>query len=207
MSDFAAFLAGTRTRSASFNQISTEVLRKSIHLLIALVPLLATWNKGFTVALLASGVILYTYCELMRLRGFEIAVISRITAMAARKRDAGKFVLGPVTLGIGAMLALVLYPNPAASIAIYALAFGDGLSSLVGRMFGTIRIPFTGGKSVEGSLTCFFAVLTSAYALTGDFAKSALLALIATVVEALPSKDMDNILLPVVTGIFAVMIL
>jgi len=207
MSDLTTFFNGAKARSASFNQISTEVLRKSIHLVIAIVPTLATWNKGFTVALLASGVILYTYSELMRLRGFEIIFISKITAMAARKRDAGKFVLGPVTLGIGAMLALVLYPNPAASIAIYALAFGDGLSSLVGRMFGTIKIPFTGGKSVEGSLTCFLAVLTSAYALTGDFPKSALLALIATAVEALPTKDMDNILLPVVTGICAVMIL
>ncbi len=207
MSDLTTFLSGFRTRSTSFNQISTEILRKSIHLLIALVPTLATWNMGFTVALLASGTIIYAYSEMMRLRGFEIIFISKITAMAARKRDAGKFVLGPVTLGVGAMLALLLYPNPAASIAIYALAFGDGLSSLVGRIFGTIKIPFTGGKSVEGSLTCFVAVLSSSYAITGDFAKSGLLALVATFVEVLPTKDMDNILLPVVTGVFAVLLL
>ena len=38
------------------------------------------------------------------------------------------------------------------------LAFGGGLSRLVGKAFGRVRLPFTGGKSLEGSLTCLFAV-------------------------------------------------
>ena len=63
-----------------------------------------------------------------------------------------------------------------------------------------------GGKSVEGSLTCFLAVLCSAYAVTGDAPRSALIAGIATVTEALPSKDADNILLPTVVGLAAVFI-
>lgn len=186
------------------SELGTEIVRKSIHLLIGLVPTLATWNFGFTVALLVSGILVYSYSELMRMRGFEIAIVSRITALAARRRDAGRFVYGPVTLGIGALLALVLYPEPAASIAIYALAFGDGLSSLVGKAFGSVKIPFTGGKSVEGSLTCFFAVLCSAYLVTGDSRRSAVIALVATVTEAIPSKDADNILIPTVVGLTAV---
>jgi len=186
------------------NELRTELVRKSIHLLIGLVPTLATWNFGFTVALLASGILVYSYSELMRLRGFEIAIVSKITAIAARRRDAGRFVFGPVTLGLGALLALALYPEPAASIAIYALAFGDGLSSLAGKAFGSIKIPFTGGKSVEGSLTCFIAVLCSAYAVTGDAPRSAVIAVIATVTEAIPTKDVDNILLPAIVGLAAV---
>ncbi len=193
------------TRSWS-TEIRTEIVRKSLHLLIGLVPMLATWNFGVTVALLVSGILVYSYSELMRLRGFEIVVISRLTAIAARRRDVGKFVYGPVTLGIGALLALFLYPEPAASIAIYALAFGDGLSSLVGKAFGSIKIPFTGGKSLEGSLTCFLAVICSAYAVTGDAPRSAAIAFIATVTEAIPSKDLDNILLPALVGIAAVAI-
>lgn len=185
-------------------EIRTEVVRKSIHLLIGLVPTLANWNFGFTVALLVSGILVYSYSELMRLRGYEIAIVSRITAIAARKRDAGRFVYGPLTLGIGALLALVLYPEPAASIAIYALAFGDGLSSLVGKAFGSIKIPFTGGKSVEGSLTCFVAVLCSAYAVTVDAPRSAIIALIATITEAIPTRDADNILLPTIVGLASV---
>jgi len=185
-------------------ELRTEIVRKSIHLLIGLVPTLATWNFGFTVALLSSGILVYSYSEIMRLRGFEIAIVSKITAIAARRRDAGRFVFGPVTLGIGALLALALYPEPAASIAIYALAFGDGLSSLVGKAFGSIKIPFTGGKSVEGSLTCFVAVLCSAYAVTHDAPRSALIAFIAMITEVLPTKDADNILLPAIVGLAAV---
>jgi dolichol kinase len=143
----------------------------------------------------------------MRLNGYEIAVISRVTALAARKRDAGRFVYGPVTLGMGALMALALYPEPAAAIAIYALAFGDGLSSLVGRAFGTLRLPFTGGKSLEGSLTCFLAVASSTYAISEDALGSIAVALIATLAESLPTKDLDNILLPCVTGLAAMAIL
>jgi len=206
MEQIVAVFLGTRKGPSWATEIRTELIRKSIHLLIALVPTLATWNLGFTIALLGSGIIVYAYAETARLKGYEIAVISRVTAMAARKRDTGKFVLGPVTLGLGAMLSLLFFPEPAASIAIYALAFGDGLSSLVGRTFGSVRLPFTGGKSLEGSLTCFLAVLSSSYALTGDTGRSVAVAFVATVVEAAPTKDLDNVLLPVVVGAVAALL-
>lgn len=203
MSDVLRIQSPTDTKKPWAAEIRVELVRKSIHLLIGLTPTLASWNFGVTVALLVSGILVYSYAETARLQGFEIAVIGRLTAMAARRRDAGRFVIGPVTLGIGALLALVLYPEPSASIAIYALAFGDGLSSLVGKAVGTIRLPFTGGKSLEGSLTCFAAVMSSAFAVSGDAPRSAAIAFIATVTEAAPTKDFDNVLLPVVVGLAA----
>lgn len=203
MSDVLRIQTPTDAKRPWAAEIRVELVRKSIHLLIGLTPTLAAWNFGLTVALLVSGILVYSYAETARLQGLDIAVIGRLTAMASRRRDAGRFVIGPVTLGIGALLALVLYPEPAASIAIYALAFGDGLSSLVGKAVGTIRLPFTGGKSLEGSLTCFAAVMSSAYAVSGDVRRSAVIALIATVTEAAPTKDFDNVLLPVVVGLAA----
>jgi len=200
---------GIRSRTnVSIDEIRIEMLRKSIHLLIALVPSLAFFIGVFpTTVILAGGVLFYATCETLRMYGKEIPIVSSVTSLAARKRDAGKFVLGPITLGLGAMLSLILYPEPAASIAIYALAFGDGLSSLVGKLFGTIRLPFTGGKSLEGSLTCFTAVFVSAYALSGKAAPSAAVAVIATLTEACPLKDFDNIILPLVTGCAALLLL
>ena len=100
-------------------------------------------------------------------------------------------------------MSLLLYPNPAASIAIYALAFGDGLSSLVGKTFGSLRIPFTGGKSVEGSLTCLLAVFVASYAVTNDAPHSFAIAVAAMLIEAAPTKDLDNIVLPVLVGAIA----
>jgi phytol kinase len=184
-------------------EIRIELIRKSIHLLIAFVPGIASQSLGLAVGLLSGGVLFYAACERLRIAGYEVPVISKVTALAARRRDGDRFVLGPVTLGLGALLALLLYPNPAASIAIYALAFGDGLSSLVGKTFGSIRLPFTGGKSLEGSLTCLLAVFIAAWALTGDAPRSFAVALAAALVEAAPSKDFDNILLPVAVGAFA----
>jgi dolichol kinase len=197
-----------RKAGISAEELRIEVLRKGIHLLIAIVPTLAgVVGVRLTLVILAFGTIVYTLCETLRMAGKPVPVISRVTSLAARRRDAGKFVLGPVTLGIGAMLALTLYPNPAASVAIYSLAFGDGLSSLVGKLFGTIRLPFTGGKSLEGSLTCFLAVFVSAFALTGKALPSMVVAFLATITEAMPLKDLDNIILPFVAGGFAFMLL
>jgi dolichol kinase len=202
MSDDVTLKSGATARSfaALTQELRIEVLRKSIHLLIGFVPLLAALNLGLAIGLLAGGLLFYAACEELRIKGYDVPLVSKVTAQAARRRDSGKYVLGPITLGLGALLALLLYPNPAASIAIYALAFGDGLSSLVGKAFGRIRLPGTGGKSLEGSLTCLAAVFISAFALTGDAMRSFAVALAATIVEAVPTKDFDNIILPLLTG-------
>jgi dolichol kinase len=151
--------------------------------------------------ILAAGVLLYTSAEYYRLEGRSIAVITAVTVVASRSRDRGKFVVGPVTLGIGAMMALLLYPANAAFLAIYALAFGDGLASLVGRAFGTINM--LPGASLEGSLACFVAVFTASYAVTGNMLHAIALGVFATLLEALPTDDLDNILLPVGVGLLA----
>jgi len=184
-------------------ELQVELIRKTIHLMIAVVPFFAALNVSFTMSLLGAGTIMYTYSELRRLSGRPVLIVSRITLLASRPRDAGGIVMGPITLAMGAMLALLLYPGPAATIAIYALAFGDGLSSLVGKMYGRVRIPLTGGKTYVGSLTCFLAVLAASYGVTGDAQASVMIALAATLLEALPVKDLDNILLPVGTGFAA----
>jgi phytol kinase len=188
-------------------EIQVELFRKSIHLLIAVVPFLASVHVGATVAMLATGVIFYTYAETLRLSGKSVYIISALTVISSRRRDIGHFVLGPVTLGLGAMIALMLYPEPAAAIAIFALAFGDGFSSLVGKLFGRIRIPFTGGKTLIGSSTCFVAVFIASYAILGRVAPALIIASAATIFEVLPTQDLDNVILPVGTGFVAVQII
>ncbi len=191
----------TRITSA---EIRTELLRKSIHMLIAVVPAVAQYNLSLTLMLLASGVIVYTYTEMLRVQGVSVGVIGWITEAASRKRDQNGFVFGPITLGLGAMLALMLYPEPAAAIAIYALAFGDGFSSLFGKIFGRVQIPLTGGKTFAGSSACLISVFIISYLVSGSLFSAAVIALIATFLEVLPSKDLDNLILPVGTGLAAV---
>lgn len=188
-------------------EIRTELFRKSIHLMAGVVPLAASINISFTMAMLMSAVIIYTWAEWQRLKGNTVPLITEITCLASRERDRNKIVLGPITLALGTLLCLLLYPSPAAAVGIYALAFGDGLSSVVGKIFGRIRIPFTGGKTLEGSLTAFTVIFMGAYAQTGDLRGSLALSAVGTVLEALPLEDMDNLVLPLGVGLGFMLIL
>jgi len=187
--------------------LEKEFVRKSIHLLIASIPLLASINISITIGLLTAGTIIYSYSETLRCSGSPVFLISRITMIAARDRDRNKFVLGPVTLGLGALLTLLLYPNPAATIGIYALAFGDGLSSIFGKLFGRKVLPVFKNKTFAGSIACFIAVFVTCYSVCGNPLKSIIIALGATFIEALPLKDFDNLFIPIGTAALAQLIL
>lgn len=193
--------SATRVEARSATQI--ELFRKAIHLAIAAVPTIAAFDVLVAAGLLGVGIVIYVAAEQARLLGIRVAVISDVTVLALRERDGRGFVLGPVTLGLGAMLALLLYPEPAASLAIYALAFGDSAAGVVGTALGRVKIPYTGGKSVAGSLACFTVVLAVTMRLTGDVAASLALAAAAAVLEAAPTRDYDNLVLPVGAGLVA----
>lgn len=195
-------IARTKT-SPIIQEFRNEFVRKSIHFLIALTPLVTALNRDFAVALLLSGIMFYIYLESLRISGIEVPFFSAITRKASRPRDRNRFVLGPVTLGSGALLALLLLPETPAKIAIYALAFGDGFASLVGRALGRIRPAFLLGKSLEGSLSCFLSVFIASWYVCKDVKTSFAAAIAATVSEALPLEDYDNIVIPLTAGIAA----
>jgi len=201
LSTSPGFFNGFTVSGRDVSELKTEIVRKSIHFLIALSPSMASVNRPVTVLLLMFGTLAYTFMEYLRFSGIKVPVVSSLTNMASRSRDMGRFVMGPVTLGFGALLALLLYPSPVAAIAIYALAFGDGIASLVGKFFGNWRPAFLFGKSVEGSLACFTVVLISAYAVCGNLQIALIAAFTATIVEALPLKDYDNLAIPVTVGL------
>ena len=188
-------------------ELKTEIVRKAIHMAISLVPLLAAVDKGAAFAILAGGIVVYTYSEMLRSEGRSVALIAGIKELALRDRDRDRFAMGPVTLAMGAMAALFFYPEPAAAIAIYALAFGDGFASLAGKFAGKRRVPYTGGKTDVGSLACFTAVFFTTYRITGSFKNSVLIASIATLTELLPLGDFDNLIIPIVTGYTATVLM
>ncbi len=195
-----------RTSKTYNEMVRVEIFRKSIHMMVAFVPAFARLNLGITMALLSSAVVAYSFAELLRISGRRVFLISGITESANRNSEKRLFVLGPVTLALGAMLSLMLYPSPAAAIAIYALAFGDGFSTLVGKLYGRVRIPYSGGKTYAGSLACLLAVFFASLSVTGNPGSAALIALTATFLEVLPTGDLDNIIIPVGTGFAAYLI-
>lgn len=180
--------------------ILKEVFRKSIHICSSIVPWLFAAYYWYTVYGLLIIVSLYYFCELARLEGHPVPLVSLITETASRQRDECKFVLGPVTLVLGIVFAALVLPLPCAKVGIFALAFGDGLASLAGKLFGRIKIPHTGGKTLEGSLTCFTAVFISTLLISKNLFVSLLVALLAMIIEVFPLGDWDNMIIPAATG-------
>lgn len=179
-----------------------ELVRKSIHLCAGLVPVFLLWDKDLTLLLLSVVLLIYVVAEGLRQRGIRLPLISPLTEMAARTRDEGKFVTGPVTMALGVIVTALAFPLRTACLGIYALAFGDGLASLVGKFIGRCKIPFTHGKTAAGSLACFGAVFIVTLLVTGDVTCSLLLACAGTCIELLPLKDLDNLFIPIlISGI------
>lgn len=187
-------------------ELKTEVLRKSIHVLIGMVPLLAAWDRSATLFLLTLGLFAYLVAEGLRGAGYEVPLISEVTRRASRARDEGRLVLGPFTLGLGAWLCLAWLPPAAAALGIYALAFGDGLASLVGKTLGRTPLPFCQGKTLEGSLTVVAAVFVVSLSHGVAWPAALTTAFIAAALEALPLQDWDNVVLPLGTGLLVTLL-
>ena len=183
--------------------IKAELIRKSIHILIALAPWLAALNRSHTALLLMGGVFFYACVESLRFVGFSPPFVSSVTNKVLREREEGRFELGPVTLGLGALLTILLFPPQAAAVAIYALAFGDSAATLFGKFFGRMRPAFMAGKSIEGSLACFAVATVACFLTFRDWRIAIATGLVSMAVEAFSVRDFDNLLLPLAAGLTA----
>jgi len=183
--------------------VRAEFARKGIHILIALVPALAAFNRSNTALILMGGVFFYACAEEARFLGFTPPLIASITARVQRKREDGHFALGPITLGLGALLALLLFPPQIAAVAVYVIAFSDSAATLVGKFLGRLRPAFMAGKSVEGSLACFVASALVCFLILRDWRTALITALSCMLAEALPFEDFDNLVLPMTAGLVA----
>ena len=182
------------------NAIIKELFRKSIHICSSFVPFFLALAYWPVIGLLVLAICVYTISEILRAKGIYLPLISKVTEIAARKRDENHFVLGPVTLSLGILCAALLLPLNCAKVGIFALAFGDGLASLVGKLIGKITIPGAHGKTAAGSLTCFFAVFVSTFCCCGNCLIALLVGVCAMVIEVLPLADFDNLIIPSAIG-------
>jgi phytol kinase len=120
---------------------------------------------------------------------------------------------GPLVYGLVFVACTLLFwrTSPVGLVALMLLCGGDGLADIVGRRLGRARLPFNPAKSWAGSLAMFLGGLGFALAFVAlfsvlrlfvpplNFPAAALaitaIALAATLVEALPVGDLDNLTL------------
>lgn len=181
--------------------VKQEFFRKIIHMSSIATIFVANYSEVFLVWALAIITLLYIFSEAVRLSLGNNWFISKVVVFTLRPNEKDRLALGPVTLSLGIMSAFMFFPPVAARIAVAALAFGDGVASLVGRLFGRIRPKVLLGKSLEGSLSCLLVVFyTTSIFSTGQLMLSLFVALLTVFVEILPLKSFDNIAIPLCVG-------
>ncbi|MEM1672400.1 MAG: SEC59/DGK1/VTE5 family protein [Archaeoglobaceae archaeon] len=111
------------------------------------------------------------------------------------------------------ILAFFLFERPdAISMGIVAMSYGDGFASLIGTKYGKRKFSIFGAtKSLEGSLAMFlasvamFAVIQIYY--IGEVSLIILpLAIIATIIEAITPKGLDNLSVSIAIALLYVML-
>lgn len=145
-----------------------------------------------------------------------IGAIKDQAAVAAMSRhgDRREILRGPLYYGIVFVFLTILFwkDNPIGIIALMMLCGGDGLADIVGKRFTSGRLPWSKAKSWLGSLSMlvggwvFSAMVILIYvvanAFTGPYwsylGPVTIIALVCTLVESIPYRDIDNLTVPAV---------
>jgi phytol kinase len=133
---------------------------------------------------------------------------SAVKAMS-RSGERSEILRGPLYYGIVFVVVTVFYwkNNPSGIVALMLLCGGDGLADILGRRWGTAKLPWHTNKSWIGSLGMLAGgwllatIVLAIYLRAGVFAGSlpgylpaiTIIALVGTVVEAISPHDLDNI--------------
>lgn len=186
----AVLLIISETVLKKYPRISRKFLHIMVGNIIFILPLFKTW--WVITFLAAAPFILLT---------FLMSPYSPIKAVRDKISESGHG-LGLVYYAISwTILALLFFDKPwIIAVGIAAMSYGDGMASLIGENFGKRKYNLTGDtKSVEGSITMFsvlilaLSIVLTYYAVPFSFIALAIVALIATILEAVTPKGLDNI--------------
>jgi phytol kinase len=127
----------------------------------------------------------------------------------SRTGDRREILRGPLYYGIMFVLLTIFFwkENPIGIVALMIMCGGDGVADVIGRRFKSAKLPYSPEKSVAGSLGVFFggwilsALVLLVYVYAGVFQAPfsiyllpiTVIAVVGTLVESLPFKDIDNI--------------
>ena len=127
----------------------------------------------------------------------------------SRSGDRREILRGPLFYGIVFVILTVVYwrDSPIGIIALMLMCGGDGLADILGRRFGSRKLPWSADKSWAGSFGMFFGgwsfavFILAVYVVNGVFASPlevylpavSFIAIVGTVVESLPVHDIDNL--------------
>jgi dolichol kinase len=192
--------------------LKSEVYRKSIHLFSLFIPVLYyfLFSKSQAVLFLflaSAGMILLDYMK-RDLKGIG-KLYNKILGGLLRydeKNFKEKVITGGTLFVIGIFIAVVLFQKNVAISAVTILIVCDSASALVGKSIG--RHKLIGEKTYEGTaaflitgIILIFLILPVTFNVHGEIYIAIVSLIIAAVIEVMPWKLDDNILVPLAYGI------
>ena len=181
--------------------MAQELRRKSIHLLGLVFPILYIFTTRHT-AIIAVGALLAIALGIDLLKALLPAfrrIFVRIFSPMLRSQERRGGLTGATYYLIGSFLCILLFDKTLAIVCLCFLALGDLFAALIGKQWG--RIKLFSRKSLEGSLACFI-VCTGIALLIGLHPVVAIVgALVATLIELLPTGVDDNVTIPLISGL------
>ncbi len=194
--------------------ISSALSRKLIH--IGTGPIfVACWllfNNTAAARFLAALVPLAITAQFILVGTGILRDQAAVQAMS-RTGDRREILRGPLYYGLVFVVitAFYWYDSSIGIVALMLMCGGDGLADIIGRRYGSSRLPWNAKKSWAGSLAMFlggwFSSLTiiALYLAAGIFTGPlsayvfplTIIAVVGTLVESLPLRDIDNLTITV----------
>ena len=141
--------------------------------------------------------------------GFGVLKDDAAVQAMSRTGNPREILRGPLLYGIIFVILTIIYwmDSPLGMLGLMLMCGGDGLADIVGRRFGKRKLPWSQEKSWAGSFGMFiggwsFALgILGIYVINGTFLGPmsgymlpvTIIAIVGTIVESLPIRDVDNI--------------
>ena len=172
-------------------------IRKLIHASALVVPILTeVTSRAIILVALCTVVAVYSLEEALRLKGRPLPLITTFTLRMSRPQETTHFVVRPVYLALGIILALLLFPPKIADASIVIVAVGDPVAAYVGGKIGRRHI--RSNKTVEGSIAGLVASFLLAAIIV--YPLVALAGAAGAMLMELVDRPDDNLTMPIAAG-------
>lgn len=160
-------------------------------------------------------------CLRLIVYGLSLAKDEGLVNSVTREGKPEELLRGPLYYVVILILSAIFFwrDSPVGVISVSMMCGGDGIADIMGRRFGSLKLPYNQQKSWAGSLSMFvFGFLISTgmlyyFSALGYFQldwsctiqRVALVSLVATLVESLPTTGIvdDNISVPIASMVTA----
>ncbi|KAL2548929.1 Phytol kinase 1 [Forsythia ovata] len=206
------------------NLIEQSLSRKLVHILSGLL-FMAAWPifSTSTGARYFASLVPCINCSRLVIHGLSLATDEGLIKSVTREGKPEELLRGPLYYVLVLILCAIVFwrESPIGVISLAMMCGGDGIADIVGRRFGSLKIPYNPQKSWAGSLSMFlFGFLVSIgmlyyFSILGYFEldwvwtikRVALVSFVATVVESLPTGKLmdDNISVPLASMVTALL--